>query len=112
MKRRPLSTTRKLKLWETCGGVCHICEQKIRVGERWDVEHIIPLAMGGADDESNMAPAHAACHAPKTVEDVGRIAKAKRQKARHIGIKKRAAFQKPPGVKYDWKLGRNVRTET
>jgi 5-methylcytosine-specific restriction protein A len=88
--RRPLSPMRKLALFEAALGRCHICDMPIKgVSEPWDVEHKIPLALGGLDDAANMAPAHRACHAPKTAEDVGRIAKAKRMKARHLGIKKR-----------------------
>jgi len=67
------------------GGVCHICGGKINVGEGWDVEHVIPFAMGGEDSESNWAPAHRNCHRTKTTNDVGKIAKAKRSEARHIG---------------------------
>lgn len=71
--RRPLSPMRKLALFEKAGGVCHLCGLKIN-GKGWDVEHVIPLALGGADDETNMRPAHKECHAPKTAEDFGRIA--------------------------------------
>lgn len=107
-KRASLSPMRKLRLFEAAGGVCHLCEQKIY--GKWDVEHIIPLALGGADDETNMAPAHKACHAPKTAQDVADIARAKRRKARHIGIKKPSRFPKPPpGMKFDWRSRRYVK---
>ena len=90
--RKPLSPMRKLALFEREAGRCHICEQKI-FGKEWDVEHVIPLALGGADDESNMKPAHRLCHAPKTVDDVRRIAKAKRMAAKHVGIRKQSKWQ-------------------
>jgi 5-methylcytosine-specific restriction enzyme A len=76
---------RRLKLFEASGGLCYLCGCKIQPAQKWDVEHPIPLALGGADDESNMAPAHKACHAPKTAIDVARIAKAKRMKIKHMG---------------------------
>jgi 5-methylcytosine-specific restriction endonuclease McrA len=41
--------------------------------------------MGGADDETNLRPAHKRCHLRKTVTDVAAIAKAKRIEAKHIG---------------------------
>ncbi len=105
--RRPLSRMRKLALFEKVGGICHICGLKIQ--GKWEVEHVIPLALGGADEERNMAPAHQHCHAPKTAADVASIAKAKRQKANHIGIKKPSSFPKtPPGSRWDWKMGRRV----
>jgi 5-methylcytosine-specific restriction protein A len=100
--RRPLSPMRKLALFEKAGGVCHLCGLKI--SGKWDVEHVIPLALGGADDEANMLPAHKSCHAEKTADDLARTAKAKRMKAKHLGIRKRSTFPKaPPGYRYDWR---------
>lgn len=107
MKRRSLSPLQRLKLFEAAKGVCHLCEQRIQVGEKWEVEHVIPLALGGADDESNTSPAHVACHAPKTAADLGAIAKVKRIRAKHIGADKPRGFPKPPpGFKYSWKTKR------
>ena len=91
--RKPLSPLRKLTLFERHGGICHICGQKIQAGEPWEVEHVRPLALLGEDTEANMAPAHKTCHAPKTVDDVRRIAKAKRMAAKHVGIKKQSKWQ-------------------
>ncbi len=88
--RRPLSPMRKLRLFEAAGGICHICGLPIKgVSEPWEVEHRIPIAMGGADDETNMSPAHVACHAVKSKTDAGNLAKVRRVKAKHLGIKKR-----------------------
>lgn len=80
---------RKLAVFEDAKGICHICGFRIQAGQKWDVEHVRPIGLLGADDETNMAPAHRICHAPKTAEDVAAIARAKRRKANHIGIKKR-----------------------
>ncbi len=87
MKRRSLTSLQRLKIFEDNGGICYLCEEKIQVGQPWEIEHMIPLALGGPDTEANMLLAHRVCHAPKTVEDMGRIAKAKRQSARHHGAK-------------------------
>lgn len=86
-KRKTISAKVRVALFQKHDGVCHLCGGKINVGEAWEVEHIIPFAMGGADDESNWSPAHIKCHRTKTSEDVGNIAKAKRREARHIGAK-------------------------
>ena len=92
MTRRHLSPRERLRLFTAAGGVCHICGGKIDgTREAWDIEHVIPLAMGGADDDTNMRPAHKVCHAPKTADDLGRLAKAKRQQLRHLGIKRARA---------------------
>ncbi len=93
MKRKPLSTAQRVQIFRDAGGLCHICGGKI-ANERWDVEHVIPLALGGEDAEANMRPAHKVCHVEKTQADVRKIAKAKRLEARHIGIKKPSQWQK------------------
>jgi 5-methylcytosine-specific restriction enzyme A len=85
MTRRRMSTTRRAAIFARHGGTCHICGLKIAVGEAWEAEHIVPLALSDDDSDDNLAPAHAACHARKTPGDVGRIAKAKRVHAKHIG---------------------------
>ena len=99
--RKTISALRRLKIFESADGRCYICEQKIKVGEAWEADHVIPFALGGADDESNMRPAHKVCHAPKTVADVRRIAKAKRMAAKHHGIKKQSKWQTKFRRKFD-----------
>lgn len=86
-ERRSISQMRRLAIFEKAFGKCHLCERKIQPGEKWEVEHVRPIGLLGADDESNMAPAHVACHATKTAGDRTRISKAKRQAAKHAGIK-------------------------
>ena len=84
--RRTLSTTARVNVFKAAGGICHLCEQRIQVGERWEVEHRIPIAMGGSDTPDNMLPAHVHCHRAKTTQDVADIARAKRREARQLGI--------------------------
>ncbi len=84
--RGSLSAKRRLQAWERTGGTCVICEEPIDgVRERWIVEHIRALELGGADELTNMGPAHEACGREKTRDDHARTALAKRQKARHLG---------------------------
>jgi 5-methylcytosine-specific restriction enzyme A len=88
MTRQRLTTKQRVAVFEAAGGACHICGGLIWVGVQWDVEHVIPLALGGADDPSNWRPAHTTCHSSKTHgQDVPSIAKAKRREARHLGAK-------------------------
>src|SRR6056297_236970 len=42
-------------------GVCHICGQ----GAADAIDHIVPVAWGGSDDPSNLAPAHTSCNSAK-----------------------------------------------
>lgn len=106
--RRSLSPMRRLKVFEDAGGACHICGLKIRVGEPWDVEHVIPLALGGEDMEANMRPAHKLCHNVKTIADASSWSKAKRMKASYLGIKKRSTFPCARGGKFKQKIGGRV----
>lgn len=88
MSRRSWTAKRKLAVFEAHKGRCHICGERIDgTREPWELEHIIPVAMGGDDDETNAAPAHVACHKDKTKRDVKAIAKANRVRAKHIGAK-------------------------
>ena len=107
--RRSLTQLQRAALFEAHGGRCHICGQKIS-GKGWDVEHVIPLAMGGEDGGSNLRPAHDACHGEKTAADLNDLAKVKRVRAKHLGAKKPTTFPKlPAGYRYDWKRGRPVK---
>ncbi len=108
--RLRLSTTKRVKVFEDALGRCHICGLKIS-GKGWEVEHVIPISLGGADDASNMRPAHTDCHATKTKADNASWTKAKRVRAKHIGIKKPPSFHRPPGFRFDWRAHRYVRTQ-
>lgn len=84
--RRRMTPHRRLQVWERTGGVCILCNRPIDgARERWMVEHIRALELGGADELNNTGPAHEACALTKTRDDHRRAAQAKRQKIRHIG---------------------------
>lgn len=85
MTARRMTKARKLRIWHTHNGVCHLCGLAIKHGEQWEAEHIIALGCGGEDTDANLAPAHIDCHRPKTKGDVRVAAKLKRVEARHIG---------------------------
>lgn len=67
---------------------CGLCPATIDpVREKWAIDHIIPLAAGGTDDDDNLHPVHIKCHKAKTEDDIRCIAKINRVRARHIGTK-------------------------
>ncbi|WP_404290605.1 HNH endonuclease [Microvirga sp. RSM25] len=85
-RRARLSPRVRLAIWEQARGICVLCERRIDgVRERWIIEHIRALELGGRDEPDNLGPAHATCARAKTRDDHQRTAKAKRQKIRHLG---------------------------
>jgi 5-methylcytosine-specific restriction protein A len=109
--RRAMGRMRRLRIFEAGKGICILCDHKIDgVREAWTVEHPIALGLGGPDTDENAGPAHERCRREKDKIDVPAIAKAKRMKMRHLGIKKRSSFPKPPpGYRYDWGQRRLVK---
>ena len=87
-KRRRLSTRDRAALFERDNGKCHMCGLRIEAGKKWDASHRIPLACGGADDMSNLSPAHKRCHRRHTSKvDQPWIAKVRHQRDAHTGAK-------------------------
>ncbi|MGH9773498.1 MAG: HNH endonuclease [Candidatus Acidiferrales bacterium] len=66
-ERRELIT----RLYKRQNGLCYVDRQAINLHvHAVDVDHIIALARGGADDESNWALAHATCNRSKGTRDL------------------------------------------
>lgn len=57
-KRKKYSKTVRKMLYEKAEGRCQLCGRKILLSEV-TIDHIIPLSLGGIDDESNI---QVACH--------------------------------------------------
>lgn len=74
-KRRSMTKARAARIFLAHNGKCCNCGQQIRQGDGWFVEHPIPLAQGGADDETNTAPAHTKCKPAKDATDAASKAK-------------------------------------
>lgn len=92
--------------------VCEGCD--LVLGKKpYEIDHTIPDAL--VLDKSR--PLTAAdgkllgkdcCHAPKTVKDVGVIAKVKRIERGHLGIRKRSTFACSRDGKFKQKIGGRV----
>ena len=84
--RRQLSTKARLNLFLSYKGRCASCTLPIPPGKGWDIDHIIPLALGGSDTTDNMQILCRPCHGTKTTKrDVPVIAKVERIRAKHLG---------------------------
>ena len=75
----------RLRIWDRCGGKCALTGRKILVGEPYDFDHIIPLALGGRHAESNLQVVAREAHREKTADDTAMIRKAQRIHAKHHG---------------------------
>lgn len=104
MKRRSLTQLQRVRIFDAASGICHLCKCRIFAGsgERWEVEHIKPLWLGGDDAEHNMAPAHERCHIAKTSEEAPVRAKSNRVRAKYLGAR-RTKYRWPAGKDSAWK---------
>lgn len=96
--RLRMTDTRALKAWENTKGFCVTCGLKIDgTKQRWFVEHIRALELGGKDEDSNLGPAHYdTCKAVKDADDHARAAKAKRNKRAELGIRQPSRLRGAP----------------
>lgn len=84
--RRRLTANQRARLLKDGGKKCAACGIGL-AGKVWHLDHIRPLELDGADAPSNWQCLCIPCHADKTREDQGTIAKAKRREAIHLGAK-------------------------
>ena len=78
----------RLRVFEACDGKCYLTGRKITAADKWEIEHVIALSLGGENREGNLAPALAKAHKEKTADDVARKAKCDRVRKKHLGIHK------------------------
>lgn len=91
--RRPRSTTARLAIWRKWKCTCQMCFRP--TDERgFDLDHHIPLEIGGDDTDDNLRPLCRPCHRLKTKGDASDIAKAKRREADAVGATARKPWPK------------------
>jgi 5-methylcytosine-specific restriction endonuclease McrA len=76
----------RLRVFERHGGICYLSNRKIQPGDKWEVDHVIPIVLGGENRENNLAPALTTEHRKKTAADVAQKSKERRVRAKHIGL--------------------------
>ena len=63
-KRRPISKRRRA-IYAKSRGCCHYCTTPLQLDGSWHVEHMLPRALGGADEISNLVASCAPCNLSK-----------------------------------------------
>ena len=102
--RQFFSTSFRLNLFLKRKGSCGSCYQKIDAVKAWDIDHIIPLALGGTNEAKNLQILCKPCHNSKTYQvDIPSIAKTKRLKARHLGARSPSTRPIPGSRRSPWK---------
>ena len=74
-KRRRMTKARAARIFLARNGICFTCREQIRQGQSWFIEHPIPVAQGGSDDDADLWPAHTKCKAGKDATDAASKAK-------------------------------------
>lgn len=87
LTRLNFSPQTKRKAYDRDGGKCRECGCDVPE-TRAQYDHILPDALGGKPELANCQLLCGPCHKEKTAQDVGRIRKADRQRARHVGAMK------------------------
>lgn len=101
MTRRSISKATRVRVFLDAEGICHLCGLRIDAPkQRWEVEHVKPLSMGGTDDRANLRPAHVECHAEKTAGEAAPRAKADRAGAKRLGIRNPVKIQSAGFAKF------------
>lgn len=78
----------RARIFSAHGGRCHISGRLIRAGDKWHLDHLVALILGGENRESNMAPALTEPHKIKTAGEMKIKAKIARVRNKHLGIYK------------------------
>ena len=78
----------RLRVFERCAGKCHRCGRKIGPADKWTLEHLIALILGGRNAEDNMGLTCSWCLPVKNAEDQAGKSKLANIQKRDRGIRK------------------------
>jgi 5-methylcytosine-specific restriction enzyme A len=78
----------RLRIFNAHKGICYLSGRKIVAGDKWELEHVRALILGGEHRESNLAPALSGPHKRKTAMEMAVKSKADDVAKKHLGIKR------------------------
>lgn len=69
-KRKKIDKKQAARLFLLHNGICCNCGKQIRTGEKWFIEHVDALVLGGKETDDNRRPSHVEkCKAKKDAAD-------------------------------------------
>jgi 5-methylcytosine-specific restriction protein A len=77
------------RVFDRHNGICGLSNRQITPADKWEVDHIVALVLGGSHRESNLCPVLKEPHKEKTRRDVAVKSKIARVRKKHLGIKPR-----------------------
>ena len=75
------------RVFDRYEGKCHLTGQTIAPGAPWQLDHVVPLILGGEHREKNLAPALVDPHKAKTKVEKAVKSKIAAVRQKHLGIK-------------------------
>lgn len=77
----------RLRVFASAQGKCHRCGRKIGPADRWTLEHLIALILGGRNAEENLGCTCEWCLPVKNAEDQAAKSKLANIQKRQLGVK-------------------------
>ena len=62
--RKIEGNTKKRRIWEKAHGYCDLCSERL-YKNKWRIDHLVPRARGGSDEEWNLLPCCVFCNSMK-----------------------------------------------
>lgn len=82
--RQRFTDQQRARAFANADGKCASCGIKIRIGQDWDLDHILALENGGSNDPENLQVLCELCHAKKTGDDHALAGKSRRTYTKHV----------------------------
>lgn len=96
----------RLRIAERQNDCCAFCTRTFSPKVPVEIDHKVPLILGGENRESNLQAVCSVCHKGKTAVEVkikSKIAKARQDR---LGIKTKKHNWNPRNARFNWKTGR------
>jgi hypothetical protein len=84
----------RLRVFDRDKGVCQITGRKVRLFDKWDLDHKTAIINGGENRESNLRLVLRAAHRAKTKADVAEKAKVNAVRRAHVLPRPKSQFRR------------------